>query len=104
VPDRIDLGYLFDRNSGRLRQTEVSFAQSVDLQVMLTALDGLLNGEATTDIKRGLQRVQQGKSNSFTFSQGSVKGQIVRQDCDFIYISIWDAELHDFNVASSRKC
>ncbi|MDM9381847.1 protein kinase [Chlorogloeopsis sp. ULAP01] len=33
-PNRVDLGYLFDRKSGILRQTEVSFAQSVSPDVM----------------------------------------------------------------------
>ncbi|HEY9874771.1 MAG TPA: protein kinase [Candidatus Obscuribacterales bacterium] len=104
VPKQIDLGYLIDRNSGRIRQTEVSFAQSVDPQVMLTTVDELLNGEATEEIKQGLLRVQQGRSNSFTSNLGALKVQIVRQDCDFIYISIWDGDFHNFNVASSRRC
>jgi serine/threonine-protein kinase len=51
-----------------------------------------------------LLRVQQGRANSFTFTQGSLKGQIVQQNCGFIYISIWEADLHNFNVSSSRKC
>ncbi|MBW4576731.1 MAG: protein kinase [Aphanothece sp. CMT-3BRIN-NPC111] len=104
VPNQIDLGYLYDRSSGQIRQTEVAFAQSVDRQVMLATLDGMLGGGATAEIKRGLQRVQDGQSNSFTFKQGGLKIQIVRQDCGFIYISIWDADLHEFDVSSSRKC
>jgi serine/threonine protein kinase, bacterial len=105
VPDQIDLGYLFDRNTGQLRQTEAAFAQSVDLQVMKSTLDGMLGGQATAEIKQGLQQIQNRQSDNFQFSKGSVKGQIVRQDCDFIYISIWDADLHDFvNPSSAKKC
>ena len=103
-PNQIDLGYLYDRNTQNIRQTEVSFSNSVDPQVMLNTLDGLLEGGATPEIKQGLLRVQQGRDNGFTFTQGSLKGQIVQQDCNFIYISIWEADLHDFNVSSSRKC
>lgn len=103
VPNQIDLGYLYDSRSGRIRQTEASFAESVDPQMMLMTLDGLLNGQATDDIKQGLQAVQQGRS-SYTFTQGSLRGQIVRQNCGFIYISIWEADLHDFDVNSARKC
>ncbi|MBD0389992.1 MAG: protein kinase [Nostoc sp. C3-bin3] len=103
VPNKIDLGYLFDRNSKVLRQTEVSFAQSVDSQVMEATLNGLLNGQATEEIKQGLKQVQQRQSDNFKFKKGSVKGQIIRQECNFIYISIWDENLHDFVRPSTAK-
>ncbi|OUL17992.1 serine/threonine-protein kinase [Nostoc sp. 106C] len=103
VPNQIDLGYLFDRKTGALRQTEAAFAQSVDPQVMQSTLDGMLGGQATEEIKQGLQQIQRRQSDNFQFSKGSVKGQIVRQNCDFIYISIWDADLHDFVSPSSAK-
>ncbi|MEH2433847.1 MAG: protein kinase [Nostoc sp.] len=103
VPNKIDLGYLFDRNSKVLRQTEVSFAESVDPQIMETTLNGMLDGQATEDIKQGLKQVQQRQSDNFSFNNGSVKGQIIRQQCDFIYISIWDENLHDFVSPSTAK-
>jgi serine/threonine-protein kinase len=105
VPKKIDVGYLFDSDSGRLRQTEVAFASSVETEVMQTTINGLLNGEATAEIKQGLEQVQQRQTDNFTFIKGGVKGQIVRQNCDFIYISIWDADLHDFvNPADAKRC
>ncbi|MGI8499966.1 MAG: protein kinase domain-containing protein [Hassallia sp.] len=105
VPNQIDLGYLFDRKSGELRQTEAAFAQSVDPQVMQTTLEGMLGGQATEEIKQGLQQIQQRQKDNVTFTQGGLKGQIVRQECDLIYISIWDANLHDFvSVSQNRKC
>ncbi|WP_414587059.1 protein kinase domain-containing protein [Scytonema sp. PCC 10023] len=105
VPNQIQLGYLFDCDSGVIRQTEVAFAQSVDFQVMLTTLEGMLDNKATQEINQGLQQVQQRQLNSFRFSIGSLKGQIVRQDCDFIYTSVWDANLHDFvSPSDARKC
>ena len=103
VPNQIDLGYLFDRQSGVLRQTEVAFDQSVDPQVMQVTINGLLGGQATEEIKQGLQQIQQRQLDNFSFTKGSVKGQIIRQNCDFIYISIWDADLHDFVSPSSAK-
>jgi serine/threonine-protein kinase len=105
VPNKIDVGYLFDRETGRLRQTEAAFAQSVNPQLMQNTLNGMLNGQATAEIQQGLQRVQQGEADNFTFRQGGVKGQIVRQECDFIYISVWESDLHDFvNPASAKQC
>ncbi len=105
VPNQIELGYLFNHDSGVIRQTEVAFAQSVDFQVMLTTSEGMLGGKATEEVKQGLQQVQQRQLDNFRFTKGSLKGQIVRQECDLIYISIWDADLHDFESPSdSRRC
>ncbi|BCX07185.1 MAG: hypothetical protein KatS3mg066_1044 [Fischerella sp.] len=105
VPNQIQLGYLFDRNSGRIRQTEIAFAQSVDLQLILTTLEEMLDAKLTEEIKQGLLQVLQRRLDHFRFSIGSLKGQIVRQNCGLIYISIWDADLHDFvNPADARKC
>ncbi|MDM9381844.1 protein kinase [Chlorogloeopsis sp. ULAP01] len=105
VPNRIHLGYLFDRNSGRIRQTEVAFAQSIDFQVMLTTLEGMLGRQVTEEIRQGLLQVRQRRLDNFRFAIGSLKGQIVRQECGLIYISVWDSDLHDFvNPADARKC
>lgn len=105
MPNQIELGYLFNRDSGVIRQTEVAFAQSVDFQVMLTTSEGMLGGKATEEVKEGLQQVQQRQLDNYRFTKGSLKGQIVRQECDLIYISIWDADLHNFESPSdSRKC
>ncbi|WP_427157881.1 protein kinase domain-containing protein [Aliinostoc sp. HNIBRCY26] len=105
IPNQVDLGYLFDRDTGELRQTEVAFAQSVDPQVMQNTLNGMLNGQTTAKIQQGLEKVQQRQRDDFSFSVGAVKGQIIRQNCDLIYISVWDADLHDFvNPASAKQC
>ncbi|MBD2132913.1 serine/threonine protein kinase [Sphaerospermopsis sp. FACHB-1094] len=105
VPDKIDLGYLFDRDTGRLRQTEVGFAGTVDHQIMQTTLNGLLAGKATAEIQQGLQQIQQRQTDNFTFKKGGVKGQIIRQNCDSIYISVWEADLHDFvDPATAKQC
>ncbi|MBD2594515.1 serine/threonine protein kinase [Nostoc sp. MBR 210] len=103
VPNQIDLGYLFDRKSGRLVQTEAAFAQSVDPQVMQNTLSGMLNGRVTPEIQQKLQQLQQGQRDDFSFNLGSVKGQVVRQNCDFIYISIWEADLHPIGDPSAAK-
>ncbi|MBE9006648.1 protein kinase [Fortiea sp. LEGE XX443] len=105
VPNQIDLGYLFDRNSGRLVQTEVAFAQSVDPDVMQNTLGGMLNGQVNSQIQQGLQQIQQRQRDDFSFDLGSVKGQIVRQNCDLIYISIWEADLHPIgNPSAAKRC
>lgn len=93
-PNQVTLGYLFDRNSGRLRQTEVSFTQSVDTQVMQETLQQMLEGNASAEINQGLQQVYQRRTNRYSFNTGGLKGVIERNDRDRIYIGVWDADLH----------
>ncbi len=93
VPNQITLGYIYDRDSGELVQTEGSFAQSVDDLVVRTALNGMLGG-ANREIMQGFRDVQQRRSNRFTFRKGSVEGAIERNERDRIYIGVWDDNLH----------
>ncbi len=96
VPNQVDLGYLFDRSSGRLRQTEVTFSQSVDLEIMSETLNKLLSNNISTDIKQGLKDVYQGESKTYKFSSGnnnSLQGVIQRDNSDRIYIGVWEADL-----------
>jgi eukaryotic-like serine/threonine-protein kinase len=93
VPNQITLGYIYDRNSGQLVQTEGSFAQSVDDLVVRTTLNGMLGG-ADREIMQGFRDVQQRRSNRFTFRKGSVEGAIERNERDRIYIGVWDDKLH----------
>jgi serine/threonine-protein kinase len=98
VPDRVDLGYLFDQSSGRLRQTEATFAPSVAPEMMSGTLGKMLNGNPSPDIQQGLQDVYQGKSKRYKFESGrggSLKGVIERNDRDRIYIAVWESDLHD---------
>jgi len=93
LPNRITLGYIYDRDSGQLVQTEGSFAQSVDDLVVRTALNGMVGG-ASREILQGLRDVQQRRSNRFTFRKGSLEGTIERNERDRIYIGVWDDNLH----------
>ena len=93
LPNRITLGYIYDRDSDQLVQTEGSFAQSVDDLVVRTALNGMVGG-ASREILQGLRDVQQRRSNRFTFRKGSLEGTIERNERDRIYIGVWDDNLH----------
>ncbi|MCS6793943.1 MAG: hypothetical protein N3E45_00485 [Oscillatoriaceae bacterium SKW80] len=94
VPGEISLGFLFDRDSGRLRQTEVSFADSVESRVVLLTLNSLLGCRINEDIKQGLQQVRRRESNSYYFTLESIKGAIERDARDRVYIGVWEADLH----------
>ena len=93
LPNRITLGYIYDRDSNQLVQTEGSFAQSVDDLVVKTALNGMLGG-ADEKVMEGFRDVHQRRKSRFTFRKGSVEGMIERNERDRIYIGIWDENLH----------
>ena len=93
-PNKVDLGLLFDRQSGKLRQTEASLAQSVGVNTMQNTLQGMLKGNINGDIQQGLQRVYQRQSNQHSFQTGNLKGIIQRNKQGRIYIAVWDADLH----------
>jgi serine/threonine-protein kinase len=94
VPNQVTVAYILDKDSDRVRQTEASFAQSVDPRVMQSTLDGMLDGRATPAIERGLESVRQRQSNRYTFSRGNVRGMIERNAQGRIYIGVWDKDLH----------
>jgi serine/threonine protein kinase len=94
IPNQVTLGYIYDKDSRRLRQTEASFASSVSPETMQTTLSDMLGGKLSSDIKRGLTEVQQRQSGSYSFSSGQLKGVIERNDRDRIYVGVWDADLH----------
>ncbi|HEY9611419.1 protein kinase domain-containing protein [Allocoleopsis sp.] len=97
IPGQVDLGYLYDPSSGRLRETEASFVDSVDVKTISKTLNQILNGNASEDIKQGIEAVHQGKSNRYRFVSGrnnSLKGVIERNEPGRIYIAVWEADLH----------
>ncbi|MBW4578485.1 MAG: serine/threonine protein kinase [Tildeniella nuda ZEHNDER 1965/U140] len=94
VPNAVTLAYIYDRASGNVRQTEASFAQSVDTLQMKVALNNMTGGQAN-DLLDKLEAVKQRKANEYTFSKGNLKGVIQRNSSDRIYIGVWDADLHN---------
>ena len=94
LEDDVDLGYLFDQKTGILRQTEVSFPQSIQPEVMQTTLQGMLGGNTNSEINQGLQRVRDRQTRQYSFNVGGLKGVIERNKQDRIYIGVWDADLH----------
>lgn len=90
----VNLGYIYDRDSNRVRQTEASFPPSADPLVMRTALNGMLSGRSSEEIEAALRQVRDRQTNQYSFERNGVKGVIQRDDRDRIYIGVWDADLH----------
>ncbi|MGK7900835.1 MAG: hypothetical protein AB4352_05360 [Hormoscilla sp.] len=95
IRDRVSLGFLFDRNSGVLRQTEASFATEFDFQEVLKTLDAMSGCQIDREIKLGLQQVWTRQSPRYSFTLGPLEGIIEWEtQRDRIYIGIWQSDLH----------
>ncbi|NET50462.1 MAG: hypothetical protein F6K09_17555, partial [Merismopedia sp. SIO2A8] len=62
IPEQISLGFIFDKDSGVIRQTEASFTEIVEIPVIVKILNGMLGCQLNEKIEEGLQRVWQGES------------------------------------------
>ncbi|UBF23622.1 protein kinase [Kovacikia minuta CCNUW1] len=91
----VTLGYIYDRATSKVRQTEASFAPSVDSLQMQVALNGMMGSQAPANVLDGLKKVARRQQNEYTFSTGNLKGIIQRNAQDRIYVAVWDADLHD---------
>ncbi|MGP1384660.1 MAG: serine/threonine protein kinase [Thainema sp.] len=94
VPDEITLGYIYDRDTAKLRQTEVSFAQSVATSTMLSTLDGMMAGQTPRNVQTALAQIKDRQRQEYPFDAGGLKGVIQRNAQDRIYIGVWDRDLH----------
>jgi len=94
LPNKITLGYIYDRDSRRLRQTELSVADGVDDRMVRVAFTNMLNLKITPEIKQGLQDVRNGKISSYEFKTGNLEGLIERSSDNRVYIGVWEDDLH----------
>ncbi len=94
VPGKLDLGLIFDRDTGRLRQTEASFASAVDLNLMERKLRQMLQGQITPEIREALVQVYRRETDLRSFVIADWKGMIQRQEGNKIYIAVWEKDLH----------
>jgi serine/threonine-protein kinase len=93
-PNQIDLGFIIDRDTRRLRQTEASFASSVSVEEMQKTLDGMTGGQVSDEVRRQLRRVKEGERDQYRFSNGNWDGIIERNEKNRTYIAVWEADLH----------
>ena len=94
IPNEVSLGFLFDKYSERIRQTEASFTDGVESKIVLLTLNGMLGCKLNEQIEQGLEQVRQRKSRNYYFTLDTLKGVIERQKSDRLYIGIWESDLH----------
>ena len=90
----INLGYLFDLETDRLRQTEVAVVPAVGLSTIQEILDSLLKGNSTRAIDRELQKIYAGQADTYLFRVGELEGNIQRDENNNIYLGVWEADFH----------
>ena len=94
VPSQIDLGYLLDVETNLVRQTEVSFAQSVDLLTIQQAAQRLLADRYSADLEDNLNQIYMNNSDRYQFKIDNLEGVIERNPSNHIYLGIWDSTFH----------
>ncbi len=95
VSEGIDIGYMFDTQTNKLRQAEIAVPPTTNFKTVHSALDSLLAAEPlTTDLEQGLQAVYRRQKATYNFSVRGLKGIIQRNQKDRIYIAVWEADFH----------
>ncbi|MGK7918890.1 MAG: serine/threonine protein kinase [Trichodesmium sp.] len=94
LPNQITLGYIYDRDSRRLRQTELSVADGIDDRMVRVAFTNMLNLKITPEIQQGLEDVRNGQINRYEFKTGNLEGLIERSSGNRVYIGVWEDDLH----------
>lgn len=88
LPNQITLGYIYDRDSRRLRQTELSVSTALPERMVRVAFTNMLNLKITPEIKEGLQDVRNRKINRYEFKTSNLEGLIERSSDERIYIGV----------------
>ena len=92
--DRVDLGYLADVQTNKIRQTEMSFAQSVDLATIQQAARRLLQDDYSQEISRYIEKVYFKQSDRQQFQINDLEGVVQRNPQNQIYFALWDSQFH----------
>jgi serine/threonine protein kinase len=95
VTKGIDLGYILDNQTNRLRQAEIAVPPATDLSTLKIALDSLLRSNTVhPDIQQGLKNIYHRRQNTYEFTVENLQGIIQRNAEDRIYMAVWEADFH----------
>lgn len=89
----IDIGYMFDVQTNRLKQSEIAVPPTTSLNVLQQALSSLLP-ENNAAIAQGLREVYQHRRTVYNFSAGDLQGTIQRNHKDRLYLAVWSKGFH----------
>jgi serine/threonine-protein kinase len=94
VSQGIDLGYIFDVQTNKLRQAEIAVPPSTSFNTLQAAFISLLSTKIEPDLKQGLEAVYQRRQTVYNFTAGDLQGTIQRNQQDRIYLAVWSADFH----------
>jgi len=89
-----DLGYLSDKETGKIRQTEITFVESTKLETIHRAVNDLMNDHYSQEIEYQINQVFSRNQEVQEFTSGDLAGVIQRNYLNGIYIGIWDQDFH----------
>jgi serine/threonine-protein kinase len=87
-PDRLDVSYTTDNRTGRIKQTELAFNQSVGVDSIEQTLANMLGGNVPSALRDGIEQVYNRRTDLRSINLGNYKA-IVRNQKDKIYVGIW---------------
>ncbi|AFZ47633.1 serine/threonine protein kinase [Cyanobacterium stanieri PCC 7202] len=85
------VSYKIDDSSGRVREVDLSFPTSTDMETMAATFDRLLRGNLTPVVREALRQVNDGETDLRSFSVANWNGQI-RKINGRININVWVME------------
>ena len=94
VPSRVDLGYLTDTETKLVRQSEMTFAPSVDLLTIQQSAQQLLEANYSATVAKHIEQIYFDRSDRQEFQVGNLAGIVQRNPQDYIYLAIWDRQFH----------
>jgi serine/threonine-protein kinase len=94
VSKEITLGYLTDTETTKVRQAEIGFDNSVDLQTIKQQVQQLMQGNYSPAIDRYLEQIYFQTSDRHDFTINNLEGVVQQNPGKRIYIGIWDREFH----------
>ncbi|HEY9770583.1 MAG TPA: serine/threonine-protein kinase [Coleofasciculaceae cyanobacterium] len=103
IPNRVDLGYLSDARTQTIRQSEISFADSVDLLTIQHSAQKLLREDYSLAIEQKINQVYFKISDRQEFEINNLLGVVRRNPQNYIYISIWDKDFHEITYKKPIK-
>lgn len=94
APNQIALGYLSDVKTKKIRQTEVSFDESVELKTIHTTAQRLLLDNYSTEVEHQINQIFFNTSLNRQMKLKNLKMIIQRNSHNGIYLGVWDKDFH----------
>ena len=94
ISKKITLGYLTDTETSKVRQAEIGFDNSVELETIKQQVQQLMQDNYSPEIDRYLNQIYFKNSDRHDFKINNLEGVIQQNPEERIYIGIWDREFH----------